>query len=241
MAGRDVRHGAEAGEEARQRAKEQDQRDGDSGERDGPEGARRSFAIAENSKNARAQSGAGLMAVQSHSKMQPGAALFFEAEQRGGVDGGIGTGGDRDVVAAQLALFANAAADPPDRGVEEEEGFDQGLEKVPEVVGAADVGELVREHDFKLLGAEAGERGDGKQDPRADDPRGERIREARGEAQIDEARDVHLAAEDVEPEEQRVGRLLKTRAHAPDQPPSAEGAEGEQAGRRRATGRRGTA
>src|SRR5580698_9559178 len=82
----------------------------------------------------------------------PSCAFFFEEEERGGVGEGVGAGGDGYVVAAKLALLTEAGADPPDGRVEEEEGLDHGLEDVPEIVGAADVCELVGEDGFELLG-----------------------------------------------------------------------------------------
>ena len=49
--------------------------------------------------------------------------------------------------------MTNAGADPPDGGMEEEECFGDGLQDVPEEVGAAHVGQFVGENDFELVGA----------------------------------------------------------------------------------------
>src|SRR5580704_9616795 len=107
--------------------------------------------------------------------------LFFEKEECGGVGEGIDAGGDGYVVAAEFALLTEAGADPPDGGVEEEESLDHGLEDVPEIVGAADVSELVGEDGFELLGREGGEGGGGQQDERANHSDGERAGDAGGE------------------------------------------------------------
>ena len=56
---------------------------------------------------------------------------------------GLGQICEGEIVAAEFALVANAGADPPDRGVEEEERFGDGLQDVPEEIGAAHVSELV--------------------------------------------------------------------------------------------------
>jgi hypothetical protein len=50
--------------------------------------------------------------------------------------------------------MADAAADPPDGGMEEEQRLDKRLDEVPEEVGAADVGQFVGQHDFKFVRAE---------------------------------------------------------------------------------------
>ena len=42
-----------------------------------------------------------------------------------------------------FAFLADAARDPPDGGVIEQKSFDEVLEKVDEVIVAADVGQLV--------------------------------------------------------------------------------------------------
>jgi hypothetical protein len=85
------------------------------------------------------------------------------------------------------------------------------------------------ENHFKLFRTQAGERCDGQQNPGAKDASGERARNAFGEAQIDEPTDAHLAAENIESEEQRVrGALVRAPAQAANEPPSTEGAQGEE-------------
>ena len=112
--------------------------------------------------------------------------------------------------------------------MEEEEGLDHRLEEVPEIVGAADVRELVEEHDLKLFGAQAGERCNGQQNPGTKNASGEGTGNAFGEAKIDEPADAHLAAEDVEAEEQGVGRaLVRAPAQASNEAPSTEGTKRE--------------
>ena len=122
-------------------------------------------------------------------------ALFFEQEECGGVGEGVGAGGDGYVVAAELALLAEAGANPPDGGMEEEEGLDHGLEDVPEIVGAANVGEFVGEDGFELVGGESSESAGGQQDERAHHAYGERAGDACREAQGDAAMDSDAAGE----------------------------------------------
>src|SRR5271156_2461092 len=116
-------------------------------------------------------------------------ALFFEQKECGGVGEGIDAGGDGYVVAAEFALLTEAGADPPDGGMEEEESLDHGLEDVPEIVGAADVGELVGENGFELVGRERSERACGQQDQGTHHADCEWARDACGEAQGDSAVD----------------------------------------------------
>src|SRR5439155_16820179 len=148
-------------------------------------------------------------------------SLLFEEEQGGGVGDGVGAGGDGDVVAAELTLLAEAGADPPDGGMEEEEGFDHGLEDVPEVVGAADVGELVGEDGFELLGGEDGEGGGREQDERTDHPYGQRADDARRQTEGDASADADAAGEAHEAGGELWRDLLGGgAAQALDEPPS---------------------
>ena len=103
------------------------------------------------------------MAVQSHGEPHLTGAVLLEVKQRAGIDDGIGTDLQGQIVAAQLALVANAAADPPDCRVEEEERFNQRLHEVPKEVGAAHMRELMRQYNLKFFRTEQGYRRDGQQ------------------------------------------------------------------------------
>jgi hypothetical protein len=82
-------------------------------------------------------------------------------KERLGVNHGIGANLQREVVAAEFALMADAGTDPPDSGMKEEEGFGQCLQEVPEEIGAANVGQLMGKYDFNSSGLRdvAAERG----------------------------------------------------------------------------------
>ena len=82
-------------------------------------------------------------------------AQRLEIGQRAGVGDRIAAQADREIVAAVLALDADAARQPPHRGVIEEQRLDQRLQQVDEIVVAADVRELVREDRFELLRRQA--------------------------------------------------------------------------------------
>jgi hypothetical protein len=94
------------------------------------------------------------MAVERHGETEMAGALFFEMNESMCVDDGIGAHFEREIVAAEFALVTNAGVEPPYGGVEEEESFRDGLEDVPEEVGAAHMSQLVRKNDFKLVGTE---------------------------------------------------------------------------------------
>lgn len=91
-------------------------------------------------------------------------ALFFEGEEGAAVVEGIAEKFDGEIVAAEFAFEAESARDPPDGGVVEEEGFDDGLEEVDEVVVSSDVGEFMREDGGELRRGEADDRGSGEED-----------------------------------------------------------------------------
>ena len=78
-------------------------------------------------------------------------AQFFEVGKRLRVSIRIAAQADRKIVAAVLALDADAARQPPDRRMIEEQRLDERLQQVHQVVVAADVRELVREDRFELL------------------------------------------------------------------------------------------
>ncbi len=84
-----------------------------------------------------------------------------------GVVEAIAGEGDGDVVTAVFAFLAYAGGEPPDGGVVEEEGFDDALDQVHEIVVAADVGEFVSEEVVEMFDGHACDGGDGYQDDRA--------------------------------------------------------------------------
>ena len=61
------------------------------------------------------------------------------------------------VVAAQFPLAADARRDPPDGGMVKQQRLDQDLEKVDEVIVAADVGDLVGQNGFELFDRQSGD------------------------------------------------------------------------------------
>jgi hypothetical protein len=155
-------------------------------------------------------------------------AFLFEQEECGSVGEGIGAGGDGYVVAAEFALLTEAGSDPPDGGVEEEEGFDHGLEDVPEIVGATDVGEFVGEDSFKLIGGESSKSARGQQDEWAHHADGEWAGDACGDAQGYAAVDSDAVGESGEAGGELRRYLLSSgAAQALDDQPSADGACGE--------------
>ena len=92
----------------------------------------------------------------------------LEIGKRAGIGHRIATQADREVVAAVLALGADASRQPPDRGVIEEQRFDERLQEVDQVVVASDVRELVRQERLELPGRQAGERAGRHQHDRFD-------------------------------------------------------------------------
>ena len=84
-------------------------------------------------------------------------AQRLDGGQCAGVEHGVATGHDREIVAAVLALGADDPRHPPDRRMIEEQRLDGGLHEVHEVVVAADVRELVRDDGLDLLRREAAE------------------------------------------------------------------------------------
>ena len=89
-------------------------------------------------------------AFERDGQLEPRSLYFLEAQQGLGVDDGIGTDRNCDLIAADFASLANGAAEPPDRGMEEQDALNGRLEEIAEVVEAADVGELVREDGLQF-------------------------------------------------------------------------------------------
>ena len=61
------------------------------------------------------------------------------------------------IVAAVFAFDANLTGEPPGDGVEEEQGLDEGLKHVHQMIASGDVMQFVREHCLELIGSERGE------------------------------------------------------------------------------------
>ena len=91
-------------------------------------------------------------------------AQLFEARQRPRVLQRIAEHRHGDVIAAVLALHANALRDPPDGRVIEKKRFHDGLNQVDDEVVPPDMGELVRQNHLDLLRGQARETGDRKED-----------------------------------------------------------------------------
>jgi hypothetical protein len=94
------------------------------------------------------------MTIESHGQPPMLGALLLETQERFCIRHRVGANLERKVVAAEFALAANARVDPPHGGVKEEQRFGQRLDEVPEKVGAADVGQLMRQYNFKLIRTE---------------------------------------------------------------------------------------
>src|SRR6266567_235948 len=62
-----------------------------------------------------------LMAIERHRHPPLSRTLLFEPEQGARIHHWIGTDFQCKIIAAQFALVANSAADPPDRGMEKEQ------------------------------------------------------------------------------------------------------------------------
>jgi len=121
-----------------------------------------------------------------------------ELDEGGGVVEMVVAGAEDELVAGALALDVEAAGDEPEEGVEEEEGFDEALEKVEDGVEAADVGQLVGEDGFDLLDGEIGGEGKGQEDCGAEEADEDGCGDlgAVGESGLEfEAEERHLAGE----------------------------------------------
>ena len=79
--------------------------------------------------NAHAKSLWRLVAIERHGKVQMARAMLFKMNERVRINHRIGADLQGEVVAAEFALVADAAADPPNGGMEEEECFDDGLQR----------------------------------------------------------------------------------------------------------------
>ena len=73
------------------------------------------------------------------------------------------------LVAGAFALGFEARAEPPNDGVEPEDGFDEHVQGCGEVVAAADVGDLVGEDGFEVGIVEALGDGGGPDEDGAED------------------------------------------------------------------------
>ena len=147
----------------------------------------------------------------------------LEIGKRAGVGDRITTQADGEVVAAVLALRANASRQPPDGGVIEEQRLDERLQEIDQIVVAPDVRELVRQNRLELLGRQAGQRARRHQHDRldpADD--GRNVNAGRFENR-DAAREVKAAGEADRHRLPRVaGRRNAVRAQPLDPAPPGE-------------------
>ena len=151
-----LRVGVEAGQQVRHGKKDDDESGAGGGKREGAEttAGNASHGFTEDACNTREKSCVRLMAVERHGEAQVTGAVLFEMNESVRVNDGVGADFEGEIVAAEFALVANAGADPPDGGMEEEERFGDGLQDVPEEVGAAHVSEFVGENDFEFVSAE---------------------------------------------------------------------------------------
>jgi hypothetical protein len=73
----------------------------------------------------------------------------------------IGRSAQDDIVAAGFAFATDKGGDPPDAGVEEEEGFGEVQYYIGEIVISTDMGEFVQEDGLDLVGGQLGEEAEG--------------------------------------------------------------------------------
>ena len=78
------------------------------------------------------------------------AAMLLEIRKRARIRHRVAAQTHGEIVAAVLPLTADTVREPPHNGVVEEQGLEQGLQKIDEIVVPADVRELVRENGFHL-------------------------------------------------------------------------------------------
>ena len=88
-----------------------------------------------------------------------------DRRQRLGVSRRLTSHRHRRIVAAMLALLADSR-DPPDAGMEEEQGLGDRLQKVHGIVAPANVRQFVSNQGFDMVRRNAGQDGHGEQDDR---------------------------------------------------------------------------
>jgi hypothetical protein len=108
--------------------------------------------------------------VRRHGQRETFGAQLLEARERPRVLERVAAHGDREVVAAVLALHAHAARDPPHGRVVEQQRLDDRLQQVDEEVVPPDVRELVRQDHLELRRRQPGHRARRKKDRRAHEP-----------------------------------------------------------------------
>src|SRR4051812_14341981 len=79
-----------------------------------------------------------------------------------------------DLIATEFTLVTHGFAYPPDSGVEEEQALDCDLKQVADIVPAANVAQLMRQHGLKLFARKAQQGAYGQDDGGAPDTHGER-------------------------------------------------------------------
>ena len=127
------------------------------------------FRRRENSPNALEE----VAACGGDAEHRPAFAQLLERRQRAGVDHAIRADGNDDVVAAELTFNADAARQPPDRRVVEEQRLDRALEQVDQIVVPPNVRQLVRKDRVELRRREPRQHA-GRNDNRRTDPADER-------------------------------------------------------------------
>ena len=99
-------------------------------------------------------------AGRGHDRLELGRTRRFQLRQGARIGEGIAVDARRPVVATQLALRANVAGHPPDRGMVEQQRLDDALQDVDQIIVAADVRQFVKQKRFHLFGRQSGERAD---------------------------------------------------------------------------------
>jgi hypothetical protein len=108
---------------------------------------------------------------------------------------GLAGGGEREVVAGDFAGEVEAGAGEPEGGMEEEEGFDEGLEELPGEVAAAEVGELVGEGEVAVVRRGVAEEMVGEEDRGVEDAQQERAGDVAGGEECGEGADIEGVGE----------------------------------------------
>ena len=108
--------------------------------------------LAENSADSREQTAA----VGGQGELAGSRAEFFHGGEGASVGEAVAAGGDGQVVATAFSFLADAAGDPPDGRMIEEQRLDRRLDQVYQIVVPADVSQFVGQQRFELLDRQAG-------------------------------------------------------------------------------------
>ena len=89
--------------------------------------------------------------------MRRGGPQVFQCRQRAGIDDPVRANPQDHVITTKLALFPDAAGNPPHGRVIEHERLHQNLEGSDEIIVAENVSQFMRQDRFELSRREAGD------------------------------------------------------------------------------------